>query len=275
MVGPSRREGRAARVVPAVAIMPERFPFEVDGVRIGATAYSPSRSHKLTFLLGPGSDGHQSNPLIVDFATGLAERGVLVVTYDFPFAAAGRSRRDKDEVLERCCRAAVTAARQCRPGNQMFVGGKSLGASIAARVLAEGDRELDGILGVVALGFSLHALGGRSPLSRAELLALEVPVLFVQGTRDPFGTAEELRTVATSLPPGTEIITVEGGDHELAVPARNRPPAARVHAALQDGIVRWMDQVSQRGRPSGRGTRPARVTARLGDRLRTFRSQRP
>jgi predicted alpha/beta-hydrolase family hydrolase len=111
--------------------MVERFRFDVDGEKLTALVYAASKPIGSTLLLGHGASGGQRGPFMVDYATALAKRGVLVMTYDFPFMEHRREKPDPNEALQACCRAAIAAAWQCRPKNRLFVGGKSLGARIA------------------------------------------------------------------------------------------------------------------------------------------------
>jgi alpha-beta hydrolase superfamily lysophospholipase len=148
--------------------MTERFSFDVDGERLTALAYHPKKPMGATFLLGHGASAGQRDTLITEYAAALAERGVLVVTYDFPFIERGQERPDRDEVLQAACRAAIVAARQCRPKNRLFVGGKSLGGRVASEVVEAGgeEEEIDDVAGVVILGYPLHPLDSPRHVAR-------------------------------------------------------------------------------------------------------------
>jgi predicted alpha/beta-hydrolase family hydrolase len=255
--------------------MTERFRFEVDGERLDALVYRPLKPIGATLLLGHGASSGQDGQFMRTYAADLAERGLLVVTYDFPFMARGRRRPDPDEVLQATCRAAIAAARQCRAKNRLFVGGKSLGGRVAAEVVAAGDEEVADVAGVVLLGFPLHPIGRRAP-SRSHLLrSLAKPVLFVQGTRDVFGTADELRPIAERLPSGSEIHAVEGGDHSFVVTHNGSKRASRtdgaVEAEIDDEIVRFVERLA----PTSPEARPLpfakRVSTRVRSRLRALR----
>jgi uncharacterized protein len=224
--------------------MTERFSFEVDGEPLSATVYRPAKPSGCTFLMGHGTRAGQKDKLVVEFAIELAERGVLVVTYDFPFTAHGRRTPDRHEVLEATCRAAVVAARQCRPKNRLFIGGKSLGGRIACEVAAAGGEEVDDLAGIVLLGYPLHAIGKPQAPQWGHLRDVTVPVLIVQGTRDVFGTPEELRPALDVLPETSEIYAVDGGDHSLAVPRHGGHTQEQAHAVIQDEIAQWMAEIS-------------------------------
>jgi predicted alpha/beta-hydrolase family hydrolase len=241
--------------------MPERFPVDVDGGHVTAIAYSAADPVGLTFLLGHGASADQHTPFVVQYAEGLARRGVFVVTYNFPFAEEGRSTR-KVPVLEACCRAAIVAARQCHPHNHLFIGGKSLGGRVASRVAAEGGAEMDAVSGLVILGYPLHAVGKPKQRQVQHFSQIRVPVFLAQGSRDAFGTSEELRTLLDELPKGTELCVIEGGDHSFVVPRREADAQDRVHARVQDEIVRWMTQAASRGAWLGALEKPRAVASR-------------
>ena len=259
--------------------MTERFHFEVDGEELTAVVYAATKPIGATLLLGPGASGGQRDRFIVDYATALAERGVLVVTYDFPFSAHGRRAPDPNEVLEECCRAAIVAAGQCRPKNRLFVGGKSLGGRVASEVVAAGGEEVDGVVGVVVLGYPLHAIGKPEAARTRHLPDLRVPALIVQGTRDAFGTADELRSVLDGLPEGSEIHAVDGGDHSFAV-GRHGRSQGDVDASIHDEIARWISATASAprrsagaGRSSSRPSGAGQAASHLRRQLRAMRRQ--
>ena len=246
--------------------MPERFPIDVDVDRVTAIAYSPAQPLGLTLLFSHGASAGQHDPFVVAYATAIARRGVLVVTYNFPFAEHGLSAPDKSEVLEACVRADIVGARQCRPKNSLFIGGKSLGGRVASKVAAAGGAEMAGVLGLVILGYPLHPLGKPTQRRSRHLSQVDVPVLFVQGSRDVFGTAEELRDVAAGLPKGTELYVAEGGDHSFAV-SKHGP---LLHETIQDEIVRWMVEVTETKGAARAIAKPRPIAARLGRQLRSL-----
>jgi predicted alpha/beta-hydrolase family hydrolase len=257
--------------------MTERFRFQVDGERLTAMVYRPLKPIGATLLLGHGATSGQEGPFMRTYAADLADRGLLVVTYDFPFMAQGRRRPDSDEVLQATCRAAIAAARQCRAKNRLFVGGKSLGGRIAAEVVGAGGDDVSDVAGVVLLGFPLHPIGRRAP-SRANLLrSIAKPVLFVQGTRDVFGTADELRPIADGLPQGSEILPIEDGDHSFVLMRDGGRRASRVNgeieAEIDDEIVRFVERIAPAAPEAS--PRPLhfarRVSSRVRSHLRAFR----
>jgi predicted alpha/beta-hydrolase family hydrolase len=249
--------------------MPERFFFDADRERLTALVYRASKPVGATLLLGHGASAGQREGFVREYAAALAERGLLVVTYDFPFIEHGRRKPDRDQVLQSCCRAAVVAAKQCRPKNRLFLGGKSLGGRVACEVVAAGGAEVEDVAGLVVLGYPLHPLGKPTASRPSHLRELGVPALLVQGTRDPFGTPGELRRSLSVLPKGSEVHAVEGGDHSFSVSKRERLTQAEVHEGIADEIVRWTTEIAA----SPKAAQPKRrvIASRVGAQLRTLR----
>jgi predicted alpha/beta-hydrolase family hydrolase len=249
--------------------MTERFRFGFDNERLTALVYTPQKPIGATLLLGHGASTGQKGPFVVEYAGALAERGVLVVTYDFPFAEHGRPTPDRYDVLEAAFRAATVAAHRCRPRNRLFVGGKSLGGRVATQVVAEGGDEVESVAGVVVLGYPLHPVGRPYESHARHLIGLGVPVLYVQGERDVLGTPSELRRALGPVPQGTEIYAVPGGDHSLLVPRAGPVSARDARAEVEDEIARW---ITERMVASRRvASRPRPIASRLRTQLRHLR----
>jgi predicted alpha/beta-hydrolase family hydrolase len=119
----------------------------------------------------------------------------------------------------------------------LVIGGKSMGGRIATQVAA-GDPELD-VDGLVLLGYPLHPPGRPDVRRDAHLPAVGRPMLFVQGSRDAFGTPFELAPVLETLTARATLHSVEGGDHSFTV-ARDRTRQAALHDQAQRTIVDWI-----------------------------------
>ena len=212
-----------------------------DGVT--GTYYAANRRERrgLTLLLGHGAGAGQASPFMVSFAAGLAARGVDTITFNFLYTEQGRRAPDTNNKLEACYRAAIEAARGLRKvkANRLLIGGKSLGGRIASQVAAAG---MDDLAGLVFLGYPLHPPGKPDQPRAAHLSQIRAPLLFVQGTRDPFGTPAELRSVIARLKLRAAIHEVAGGDHSFTVPKSSPVSQEETYAAAQDAILRWSEQ---------------------------------
>ncbi len=147
----------------------------------------------------------------------------------------GRRIPDRNERLEACYRAVIDGVRRKRRGKALAIGGKSMGGRIASQVAA-GAADL---AGVVLLGYPLHPPGKPQQQRSRHLPRIAAPMLFVQGERDSFGTADELRAVVAALP-SAELYVVPKGDHSFKVPKRGGAPQDAVYAAIQDKIADWL-----------------------------------
>jgi uncharacterized protein len=186
---------------------------------LGAIGYPAGGNAETILVLAHGAGAGQTHPFMVATAKGLAARRIAVVTFDFPYMRERRHVPDKAPVLEGAFRKVIDAARNWSGEKRLFIGGKSMGGRMATHLGAQG---LDGLAGIVALGYPLHP-PGRPDKPRAEHLpAIGVPVLIVQGERDTFGTPDELRPVIATMNANTTLHVVPGGDHSLAVRGRQK-----------------------------------------------------
>jgi predicted alpha/beta-hydrolase family hydrolase len=190
-------------------------------------------------VLAHGAGAGQEHPFMVRFATGLAARGIDVATFDFPYMAAGRKAPDRLPALLDSFREAVTAAR-ARPSlwsRPLFVGGKSMGGRVATHVATEA---IDGLRGVLALGYPLHP-PGRADKPRVEhLQSIRVPMLVVQGERDTFGTPAELRSALKAVRHRVTLHVVRDGDHSLKVRKSSGQDQDAVYEEALDAIAGWI-----------------------------------
>ena len=187
-------------------------------------------------VLAHGAGAGQQHPFMTGMATALATHGVEVFTFNFPYAEQGRHLPDRTPVLEACFRCAIDVARALPgPGARaLFIGGKSMGGRMATRLAAEG---VEGLRGVVALGYPLHPPGRPDQLRTAHLAAITVPTLIVQGERDVFGTPPELAPHVEAMSAPVTVHPVSGADHALAVKGR---AAADGYEATASLVAAWM-----------------------------------
>ena len=193
----------------------------------------------VTMILGHGAGADQNSDFMTRFADGLAARGVSVVTFNFLYAQQGRRVPDANKTLEACFRAVVAAVRQRKIGRgPLVIGGKSLGGRIASQTAAAGA----GVEGLLFLGYPLHPPGRPDQLRAKHLQAIKAPMLFVQGSRDAFGTPDELRPIIKELKVPADLYVVDGGDHSFKVLKRAGIAQEETYKAALDRIERWLRQ---------------------------------
>jgi len=162
-----------------------------------------------------------------------------VVTFDFPYVTAGRKVPDRPPVLLATWRHVVESVAARFPDEILAVGGKSMGGRMATMLVAEPDAPV-AVRGCVALGYPLHPPGKPEQLRVAHLGTIRVPVLVVQGERDPFGGPEEILKEFEAAGARPEVVAVPHGGHGFEVRARDATQAA-VYAGLADTVTRWLD----------------------------------
>lgn len=173
----------------------------------------PGDSAKAAIVVAHGAGAGQMSPFMVRTAGGLAARGLSCATFDFSYIEAGRRVPDSAPLLETRWREAIAAGAEAFPDLPLFIGGKSMGGRIASQVAAKGSAR---IAGLVFLGYPLHPPGKPQQRRDAHLPGIKERMLFVQGSRDAFGTAEEIRALLPQLQRAT-LHEVSGGDHSFKV----------------------------------------------------------
>lgn len=187
---------------------------------------------KAALVLAHGAGAGQTSPFMVRFARGMALRSINTATFDFPYTAAGRKVPDRAPVLEQAWREAVQAAKVEFAGLPLIIGGKSMGGRMASHIAAQGCEGLDGL---VFLGYPLHPPGQPEKHRAAHLPAIEERMLFVQGSRDAFGTSAEIAALLPSLQ-RAELHEVAGGDHSFKVSGRK----GDVLESIMDVVAAWI-----------------------------------
>jgi hypothetical protein len=189
------------------------------------------------YVLAHGAGAGMRHRFMESIAQALAGRGIATLRYQFPYVEAGTRRPDAPGVLEATVRAAVAKARESTPDLPLIAGGKSLGGRMTSNAMAR--RPLEGVLGLVFLGFPLHP-PKRPGVTRAEHLdRVESPMLFLQGTRDDLADLELITSVCGRLGSRTTLHVVEGADHSFSVLKRSGRSDAEVMEELALTVVQW------------------------------------
>ena len=176
---------------------------------------------------------------MVALAEALAGQGIEVVTFDFLYRALGRRRPDPPAILEQTWRDALASANE-RLGparGSLFVGGRSMGGRIASQSAARGGLN-PAPAGLVFFGYPLHPPGKAAQRRDKHLPDITVPMLFLHGTRDPFGSPDEMQALVASLPSAT-LEVIDGGDHSLMA-ARQKPAASPSLEKAIDIAAAWI-----------------------------------
>ena len=196
----------------------QRIEIEVpSGAVTGALAVP--RGAIATLALAHGAGGTLDSPFLSGFTRALNDEKVATLRFNFRYSETGRRSPDPERVLREVWIAAFAAAGRLGKRKPVFVGGKSLGGRIASMCTADG--EIDPA-GVVFVGYPLHPPGKPEKVRDAHLGAIEVPMLFLQGTADPFARSEVLAPVLRRLGKRAVYVPVDGGDHSFRVKGAKR-----------------------------------------------------
>jgi predicted alpha/beta-hydrolase family hydrolase len=200
------------------------------------------------YVLAHGAGAGMRHAFMETVAQSLAQRGIATLRYQFPYTESGGRRPDPPGVLQATVRAAVAKAREIAPELPLIAGGKSLGGRMTSNAAAH--RPLPGVLGLVFLGFPLHPPKQPSERRAEHLRDVELPMLFLQGTRDALAELDLITAVCGGLGPKAKLHVVEGADHSFAVLKRSGRNGAEVMEELTTTITEWVQSlVSGSGPP--------------------------
>jgi uncharacterized protein len=181
------------------------------------------------------------HPFMAAVADGLFARGVATLRYQFPYMEAGGKRPDRPPLAHATVRAAVGKARDLLPALPLFAGGKSFGGRMASQAQAE--RPLPGVRGLAFLAFPLHPAKKPSTERADHLARVEVPMLFLQGTRDALAEMPLLAATVQLLGGRATLATLDGADHAFHVPAKSGRSDGQVLDEGLDAMVTWVNGV--------------------------------
>ncbi|MBR0850743.1 alpha/beta hydrolase [Bradyrhizobium diazoefficiens] len=194
------------------------------------------------YVLAHGAGADMRHAFMAKAATGLAERGVATLRFNFPYMENKQRRPDPPAVAHASIRAAVEEAARLCPGVTLVAGGKSFGGRMTSQ--AQSKTPLPGVKGLAFLGFPLHA--DKKPSSeRAEHLAgIAIPMLFLQGTRDGLADLGHLKPVIAALGAKARLHEVEGGDHSFAVLKKSGRSNEDALTEVLDTLAAWIDALA-------------------------------
>lgn len=208
---------------------------------------NPDASLDALFVFAHGAGAGQHHQFMTSYAKGLAERGINVITFDFPYMEQKRRTPDRAPVLEEAFRQWIRRAVDDPrvKASRLFIGGKSMGGRIATHLGSSLDKwaGVPALSGIIAFGYPLAPPRSKRTGDRVtHLKTLTVPTLIVQGTRDPFGGPDEVTEAVFEggARPPIEILPVEGGDHSFAVLKSSGRDQHAVHEEILNAVASWI-----------------------------------
>ena len=211
------------------------------GGEVSALLLRPPTARWL-LVLGHGAGAGMAHPFLEKLAKELAEARVATLRYQFPYLEERKRVPDKPEVLMAAVAAAIDRAAETTPELPLLAGGKSMGGRMTSQAAAQG--LLGQVKGLVFFGFPLHP-PNRPGTKRAEHLAkVNVPMLFLQGTRDTLADLALLRPVCEQLGPLATLHIIQEGDHSFHVLKKTGKTDAEIIKELAETTARWADQLN-------------------------------
>jgi len=208
-----------------------------DAQRVSGLLQNPRGAHA-GYVVAHGAGAGMGHPFMAAIANELAQRGIATLRYQFPYMERGSKRPDSPKLAQATVRAAVAEAARLLPKLALFAGGKSFGGRMTSQ--AQAAAPLPGVRGLAFLGFPLHAPGRPSDERAEHLFEVEVPMLFLQGTRDEFSDLTLLEPVVEKLGPRATLQTFQDANHSFHVPARSGRKDAQVRAQMLDVLAAWI-----------------------------------
>jgi len=208
-----------------------------DAQRVSGLLQNPRGAHAC-YVVAHGAGAGMGHPFMAAIANELAQRGIATLRYQFPYMERGSKRPDSPKLAQATVRAAVAEAARLLPKLALFAGGKSFGGRMTSQ--AQAAAPLPGVRGLAFLGFPLHAPGRPSDERAEHLFEVEVPMLFLQGTRDEFADLTLLEPVVEKLGSRATLQTFQDANHSFHVPARSGRKDAQVRAQMLDVLAAWI-----------------------------------
>jgi predicted alpha/beta-hydrolase family hydrolase len=203
---------------------------------VSAILLCPPEAETL-FVLAHGAGAGMRHLFLEAFAQELAAVHVATLRYQFPYMEHRRKVPDVPNVLTATVRAAVRTAVDQAPDLPLFAGGKSMGGRMTSQAAAQ--QSLDNVRGLAFVGFPLHPPSRPGTERAGHLARVEIPMLFLQGTRDQFADLALLRPVCSKLGPRASLHVVDGADHSFHVLKSSGTTDSTVMTELAQTVASW------------------------------------
>ena len=220
---------------------PEPVTITIDAAqRVSGLLQAPPEA-RVCYVLAHGAGAGMAHPFMAAVANGLAERGIATLRYQFPYMERGSRRPDVPKLAHDTVRAAVMEASRLVPNLALFAGGKSFGGRMTSQ--AQAAAPLPGVRGLVFLGFPLHPAGRPSDERGKHLFDAQIPMLFLQGTRDELANLQLLQSLGERLGSRATLKLFQDADHSFHVPARTGRNDSEIRTEMLDAFAKWIEMV--------------------------------
>ena len=193
------------------------------------------------YVLAHGAGAGMTHRSMEAMASGLAERGIASLRYQFPYMEKGSKRPDSPAIAQAAVRAAIAEAARCCPELPLLAGGRSFGGRMTSQ--AQAASPLPGIRGLAFFGFPLHPAGKPSSERARHLADVKIPMLFLQGTRDALAELSLLEPVVKGLGARARLNLAAGADHSFHVLKSSGRNDREVMDEMLDAFVGWAEMI--------------------------------
>jgi uncharacterized protein len=215
---------------------PRALTIALDGGDcVSGLLHAPGHA-RACYVLAHGAGAGMTHPFMAAITDALSDRGIATMRYQFPYMEKRSKRPDPPKVAQSAVRAAVAEAAKQLPKLPLFAGGKSFGGRMTSQ--AQAASALQNVRGLIFLGFPLHPAGRPSDERAEHLFAVQIPTLFMQGTRDALANLSLLEPVVARLGKPATLELFAEADHSFHVRGRKDND---VIPELADAVVRWID----------------------------------
>jgi predicted alpha/beta-hydrolase family hydrolase len=219
----------------------ERFALRVEDAGTVSGLLSVPPRPRACYVLAHGAGAGMFHPFMESVAMELGRRDIATLRYQFPFIEQGAKRPDAPKLAHATVRAAVAEARRVLPALPLVAGGKSFGGRMTSQ--AQAASPLPGVRGLAFLGFPLHPAGRPSDERAEHLFDIEVPMLFLQGTRDNLADLSLLERLTRRLGTRASLQLFQNADHSFRLPAHSGGKDAEVRREMMDALASWTFRV--------------------------------
>jgi predicted alpha/beta-hydrolase family hydrolase len=209
-----------------------------DAQRVSALLQAPTGS-RACYVLAHGAGAGMAHPFMTAIANELAARGIATLRYQFPYMESGSKRPDPPKIAHAAVRAAVGEAGRLLPQLPLVAGGKSFGGRMTSQ--AQAAAPLANVRGLAFLGFPMHPAKQPSNERARHLSDVQLPMLFLQGTRDELADLHLVQELAGTLGPHAMLELIADADHSFHVRKSSGSTDAQVIGRLADLLAAWID----------------------------------
>jgi predicted alpha/beta-hydrolase family hydrolase len=211
-----------------------------DARRVSGLLEVPARA-RACYVLAHGAGAGMTHPSLEAVATELGDRGIATLRYQFPYMEQGGGRPDPPALAQATVRAAVAEAGRLVPKLPLIAGGRSFGGRMTSQ--AQAAAPLPRVLGLAFLAFPLHPAGRPSDERGKHLFDVQIPMLFLQGTRDALADLPLLEPLVDRLGSRATLKLFQDADHSFHVPARTGRKDPQVRREILDALAAWIDGI--------------------------------